>query len=271
MTQRRPSQSLGGMFPPALNTIVTRRRFPPVAIAGIVLLAAFAGWAAWTMTSAAQDVRRSTLLSDGFQRARYAVAEEALAVRAYEISPDPRLRDNVDEARTGMAHALAITQTEGTPQDRALAHRVLQTDTLVLTTIDRLIDAANAGDFDRVSDIDRHTLQPMLTSQQQLLDQAAASHRAQALASVHSSQRSERVMVIVTIVAFALGVLLVVSIGKVLRVRAELEEARDAEVERLRMAAFTDTLTGLPNHRAFHEQLQDALSTVRVSEPVSLV
>ena len=70
---------------PSEYRLVTRRTFPAMAIAGIVLLAAFASWSAWTMTSAAQEVRRSTVQSDAFQSARYAVEEEASVARALSL------------------------------------------------------------------------------------------------------------------------------------------------------------------------------------------
>jgi len=78
-------------------------------------------------------------------------------------------------------------------------------------------------------------------------------------------------MVVVTLVAFSLGVLLVLAVGKVLGVREQLERARQAEMDRLRMVALTDNLTGLLNHRSFHEDLAEALAGATASEPLSLV
>jgi diguanylate cyclase (GGDEF)-like protein len=256
---------------PSEYRLVTRRTFPAMAIAGIVLLAAFASWSAWTMTSAAQEVRRSTVQSDAFQSARYAVEEEASVARAYRLAPDPTLQQDLDRARRGLERALAMATSDGSAADRQVAARVLAMNDEALASIRRVIEATNKADANRANEIDTRSLTPILAAQQELLDGAAADHRRLALSSLHSSQRSERVMVVVTLVAFSLGVLLVLAVGKVLGVREQLERARQAEMDRLRMVALTDNLTGLLNHRSFHEDLAEALAGATASEPLSLV
>jgi diguanylate cyclase (GGDEF)-like protein len=256
---------------PSDYRLVTRRTFPAMAIAGIVLLAAFASWSAWTMTSAAQEVRRSTVQSDAFQRARYAVEEEASVARAYRLAPDPTLQQDLDRARRGLQTALAMASRDGSAADRQVAARVLAMNDEALASIRRVIEATNRADANRANEIDTRSLTPILAAQQELLDDAAADHRRLALSSLRSSQRSERVMVIVTLVAFSLGVLLVLAVGKVLGVREQLERARLTEMDRLRMVALTDNLTGLLNHRSFHEDLAEALAQATASEPLSLV
>src|SRR3954471_11248889 len=201
------------MLRPALNTLLTRRMFPVVGIAGIVLLAAFAGWAGMIMTSAAQEVRRSTELSDAFQRARYAAAEEALTARAYQLAPDPMLRTDLQRSRLALEESLSVAIAKGSPHDQAVARRVLQMNVQALATIDRLFDAVNRADAARVAVIDKASLRPLLGAEQDMLDAAGATHRAQAVASLRSSQRSERVMVVMTLVSLALGVLLVFAVG----------------------------------------------------------
>ena len=58
----------------------------------------------------------------------------------------------------------------------------------------------------------------------------------------------------------------------ILRFRRRLDAARAAELERLAEIAITDPLTGLRNHRAFHEDLARELQRVsRTGEPLALV
>ena len=60
---------------------------------------------------------------------------------------------------------------------------------------------------------------------------------------------------------FVLGLLLTGAVVAVLRFKRRLDDARRAEIERLRDAATRDSLTGLANHRAFHECLDGLVET----------
>ena len=57
----------------------------------------------------------------------------------------------------------------------------------------------------------------------------------------------------------ALGMLLLTSTSATMRYRERLERMRGREVERLKRAALIDNLTSLGNHRAFEEDLEQAL------------
>jgi diguanylate cyclase (GGDEF)-like protein/putative nucleotidyltransferase with HDIG domain len=56
-----------------------------------------------------------------------------------------------------------------------------------------------------------------------------------------------------------------------IRLRRRLDEARRLELERLRNAAFTDSLTGAQNHRAFHEDLGTLMETATPDKPITLL
>src|SRR3954451_10926062 len=51
----------------------------------------------------------------------------------------------------------------------------------------------------------------------------------------------------------------IVFLGRLVGDRRRVERAREAELDRLAHAAVTDSLTGLGNHRAFHENLEQEL------------
>ena len=63
--------------------------------------------------------------------------------------------------------------------------------------------------------------------------------------------------------SFLLGLGLLTSLvvlGRLVGYRRRVERAREAELARLAQAALTDSLTGLGNHRAFHEDLERELA-----------
>jgi diguanylate cyclase (GGDEF)-like protein len=68
-----------------------------------------------------------------------------------------------------------------------------------------------------------------------------------------------------------LGLLLAGTTVLAMRFRRRLDDARRRELERLRTDAHTDSLTGALNHRAFHENLADALSDGSDAEGVVLM
>ena len=96
----------------------------------------------------------------------------------------------------------------------------------------------------------------------------------QSAAAATSATRFERSLVMdsasaqrAMAVAFALGLGLIAFFALVItRISTRLNEARAAEFETMAQMASTDPLTGLRNHRAFHEELaQDLRGQVAVS------
>src|SRR6185503_18859792 len=133
----------------ALHGLVNRRAMAPISALVILLLAAMGTWAARTMTTTAADVRSSTEISDAYQRARYALAQEQEATLFYRLTADPTVRGRAHRAADNLADALAVTRREGTTADRWLAADVLTTNQRVLSLIDDVIAAVNMNRADR--------------------------------------------------------------------------------------------------------------------------
>ncbi len=252
-----------------MHAVATRRAAAPVSAFAILLLSVMAAWSATTMTTTARSVRTSTAISDAYQRARYALAVEERATLFYRLTGDPSVRSQARGAAADLNMALAVTRSRGNDQDRVVAQSILVQNAKVLELIDEVIaavDARRAQAAEHANDLVGQMLPDMLRR----LDVAANTHHAKAIAALHSSQSSERVMVGVTVFAFALGLMLVLSFATVIRYREALEATRLAEVDRLRSAALTDNLTGLRNHRAFQEDLERRLAAEDGAGRVSL-
>ena len=136
----------------------------PISAVVIIMLAVLAGWSARTMTRTAADVRRSTEISDAYQRARYALAQEQEATLFYRLTADPTVRARAQRAAADLTSALTVTRREGTTADRWLATDVLTTNQQVLTLIDQVIAAVNHNRADQAErecerrDADHHPL-----------------------------------------------------------------------------------------------------------------
>ena len=196
---------------PVLHRLANRRAMVPISAVVIIMLAVLATWSARTMTRTAADVRRSTEISDAYQRARYALAQEQEATLFYRLTADPTVRARADRAAGDLTSALAVTRREGTTADRWLATDVLTTNQQVLTLIDDVIAAVNQNRADRAEQANNE-LATALPDLLRRLDRAAAAHQRKAAQAHDESRKGERVMVGVTAFAFALGLLLVLAV-----------------------------------------------------------
>ncbi len=225
----------------------------------ILSLAGFAVWAARQNQASVDRVRTLTTVSDAFQQARHAVAQENLAARGYRLEPDHKQADAFARAKSSLLSALAVVRAHEPSGRFDIDERVAADNVAVERWFTMLQAAAAANDYARVVQIDDHQLQPSFQAMTAMLDRAGAEHRALALASLRDSQRSERMVLAAVAVTIALGLLLLTSTSATMRYRERLERVRAREVERLKRAALIDNLTSLGNHRAFEEDLAHAL------------
>jgi diguanylate cyclase (GGDEF)-like protein len=219
----------------------------------------------------AADVRQSTGIWNAYQQARYSVVKEALLTQEFRIAGSPQYAKRFDDAAAELASALAVVERAGPAADRSTGVRVRQINDEIAMAVPSLISAVNAGDAARADRIATERLDPLFASSISTVDRAAASHQAESRVGLLAAERAEAVIFASAIAVFVLGLLLAAATVVAIRFRRRLDEARREELERLRSAAFTDSLTGVLNHRAFHEQLGDALADPEGSADVVLV
>jgi diguanylate cyclase (GGDEF)-like protein/putative nucleotidyltransferase with HDIG domain len=217
-------------------------------------------------------VRASAELWNAYQEARYSVARESLLTQEFRLTGSPYFGERFDAAATTLAEDLTTVERAGRRSDRAIAAQVLATNERIDAAIRGLIDAVNAGDAARAERIATKQLSPLFASAVAAVNRGAAAHRAESQAGLLAAERAESIILITAGGIFVLGILLAATTAVALRFRRRLDIARRSELERLKAAALTDSLTEVFNHRAFHEQFADALTTSTESElPVSLV
>ncbi|HEY7563227.1 MAG TPA: diguanylate cyclase [Gaiellaceae bacterium] len=233
-------------------------------IAAIVLslvgLSVIAVVAARDARTTAAEVRESSAVWNAYQQARYSVVQEALLTQEYRLAASPAYEERFGEAAADLAAALETVERSAKPADRGTAARVRTTNAALIAAVPGLVDAINAGDAARAERIATERLEPLFESSISTVERAAASHRADSRAGLVAAERAETVTLASALAVFLLGLLLAATTAAALRLRRRLDDARRTDLDRLRVAALTDSLTGVLNHRAFHEDLAEALA-----------
>jgi diguanylate cyclase (GGDEF)-like protein len=239
-----------------LHILATRRAAIAVIAAVILTLAGFAVWAARTTYQSVNNVQRLTTVNDAFQDARHAIAQENLAARRYQLFSDPVHIQEYDQARAELDRSLTIVRALGSPHDLQVAATIEHRNQRASFWFAKLRAYERRRDIIPAYAVSDDRLQPLFDSMAATLNSSGRQHSAAALASLAQSRRSERVVVAITVITVALGILLLTAASAAMRYRERLERIRQRELERLKRAALTDSLSGLGNHRAFEEDLQ---------------
>ena len=221
----------------------------------LAALGGFGGWAALSTDASTGHAAQESRLSEAYGKARYAVAQFELAVREDQLEPTPLNRRRVNAAVLAIRATLPAIDRNGDARDRALTAELRSQIDATAIGVGHLMTAAESFDAVGVKRLDRVEVAPHLSRIEATVNAAAAAHRAGLSAGLSSARRSQEVALRATLVMFVLGLLLTGAVVAVLRFKRRLDDARRAEIDRLRDAATRDSLTGLANHRAFHECL----------------
>jgi diguanylate cyclase (GGDEF)-like protein/putative nucleotidyltransferase with HDIG domain len=188
------------------------------------------------------------------------MVRELLLTQEFRLAGSPYFEERFDGAAGELAAALATVEQTGRSGDRAIAAQVLATNQKIQSAIGRLVESVNSGDAARAESVARRKLDPLFTRAMGAVDRGAAAHRTKSTAGLDAAERSEEIILITVGGIFVLGALLFATAFVAVRFGRRLDAARRSELERLQAAALTDSLTGVFNHRAFHEQLPVALA-----------
>ena len=230
-------------------------------VLGLVALSVVAVSSARDARNTAADVRQSTRIWNAYQQARYSVVQEALLTQDFRLTGSPDYEGGFREAAATLEQALATVEESTRPNDRKAAAQIRQANVQIARAVPLLVAAVEAGNASSAERIATKRLDPLFDSSITTVESAATLHRDDAQAGLVAAQRSEGVIVASAAAVFILGGLLAVTTLAAVRIRRRLDDARRDELERLLAAAHTDSLTGVLNHRAFHEHLAEILGS----------
>jgi diguanylate cyclase (GGDEF)-like protein len=253
----------------ALTRLAARGR--SIALAGglLVGLSLFAVWAEISTASSTVDASRVSQLVVAYQRAGFAVSDLEGAIAAYRLSPSPANRRAVlDADETLRARAGQIDKDGLTPSDHRVAAQLLAGANSVEPAVRDLLAEVGRGDASAAEATDSGRIQPELQRMRAIDIAQGTGTRRSMFAGLSAVRHSQSVVLVATGVMFVLGTMLLIALSTVGGYRRRLDRVRRAELERLRGAALTDSLTRLPNLRAFHDRL-DRLSAE--GDPICLI
>jgi diguanylate cyclase (GGDEF)-like protein len=247
-------------------------------LAGLVVVLCFlVGFSVVTRHSVAvksASADRATRLSATYQDARHWVGEQKSVERQYRIEGSYAVVFAHRQAeRRLIADLDHVLELDSSPATRATVARLLRLQADYHSASQALFNAVDENDEERVLWFDHSAVDPVFGVLADLVTRQAAAASSSALAHSaalrHDEVRANRTIAI----GVGIALLLVAFFGAiVVRYGRRIDAAVAAEVERLAEMAITDPLTGLRNHRAFHEDVARELQRVgRTGVPLALV
>ena len=247
-------------------------------LAGLVVVLCFlVGFSIVTRHSVAvksASADRATRLSATYQDARHWVGEQKSVERQYRIEGSYAVvfahRQAERRLIADLDHVLQLDSSQAT---RSTVARLLRLQADYHSASQALFNAVDENDEERVLWFDHSAVDPVFGVLADLVYRQAAAASASALAHSAALRRDEVRANRTIAIGVGIALLLVAFFGAVVvRYGRRIDAAVAAEVERLAEMAITDPLTGLRNHRAFHEDIARELQVVaRTGVPLALV
>jgi diguanylate cyclase (GGDEF)-like protein/putative nucleotidyltransferase with HDIG domain len=225
---------------------------------------------------AARAVRanQASRLSMLYLDARYRVGLEQSLVRKFRLSPDVSVLSDRGLAESQLVDDLQrIAALDRIPGARAVVARLTAADGAYDEIGYEEIQAVYAHDTRLVQHLDKSRGEAAFALVQGIVSGEAATAQRHADEAEAALARDSVSAKRATVIAYGLGLGLIAFFGLVIaRISVRLHRARAAEFDSMAQMASTDPLTGLRNHRAFHDDLARELHRAsRGPAPLSLV
>jgi diguanylate cyclase (GGDEF)-like protein/putative nucleotidyltransferase with HDIG domain len=245
---------------------------------GLVLVLCFmAGFSLLSQRSIAAHSRaadHANQLAAIYSDARLRVAEEESLERKYRLEPGSDVLALHTQAGDGVARDLTLVRhLDHSPSTLRFLSAVGAAHARYVLAVHRLFRAVDAHQAALVAYYDRALVDPVAAAVQKAVYRKSAGASATALSESASLRVEEGSATHAVAAAFALGLLLIAGFGAILvRLRRRLADSRQEQIDALSEMAMSDPLTGLGNHRAFHEELSRALHELGSgAAPLSLI
>jgi diguanylate cyclase (GGDEF)-like protein len=230
-------------------------------IVAMLCLSAFAWTTIRTAASATDRVHDATAAAARYDSAAGAVERVQTIETRYAFSPSSGAAAALGRAQRALVGSIAALQTHApSAADRAAATRLATEDRVLDATLRRLHAAVAHHDAGTVGGLETGRLHPLIQHMRRLIGHERGSYIRSASTNMATSGSAGSRLSMVAIITALLGVATSIAVLRMVRLRRRLGAAHRRELERLRTAALRDGLTGLPNHRCFHEDLREAIA-----------
>jgi diguanylate cyclase (GGDEF)-like protein len=232
-------------------------------IAAMLCLSAFA----WTTIQAAgrasSRVHGSTAAAARYDSAAIAVERAGVNASRFALSPERETSAALKSSEVALDGAIASLHAHAaTSPDRSAATRLAADDEVLDAALGRL-RAAVSSSYGGSGLIVADRVLPQIQKMREVIAHQRAAYVRSAGANMAASGAAGSRLSVVAIITAVLGVAASLAVLRMVRLRRRLGAAHRRELERLRTAALRDGLTGLPNHRCFHEDLREAIAGSR--------
>jgi diguanylate cyclase (GGDEF)-like protein/putative nucleotidyltransferase with HDIG domain len=242
-----------------------------VTLAGLAALGAFSLATQHGVVNEANRADNANRLEAVYQDARFWVAQEESRERKFRLEPSSQALSEHGQAVSNLNVDLKrVLALDGSPSRRRAIAAITNDNAEYVQATRQMFAAVLAHDAHRVRFLDRWVTDPVTSALQRSVYGQATVSAADAQAQSALLSRDEASAYYVGVVAIVLALALV---GIMMRRYGNAERrAHAVELERLALLVITDPLTGVRNHRAFHEDLAHELERVgRTGESLALV
>ena len=205
---------------------------------------------------------RANRLAATYSDARFWVGQAESLERKYRLEPSAIVRAAHTRAEDAVERDLEVVQALDPSSARSVV-AVERTNAAYSRAVRQLFDAVDDHDPALAIRLDHALVDPVFAGLEDSVYGSSARSSASALRA-SAALRDEQGSATRTIaLAFAVGLGLIIAFGGILiGLRRRLGRAHEREVTALSAIARTDALTGLGNHRAFHEDLAHSLHRI---------
>jgi diguanylate cyclase (GGDEF)-like protein len=262
----------GAETKPARNSVV--RISIAALVVGLTALATFALAAEHRVVNEAKRADAASRLATVYQDARFWVGQDESLERKYRLEPTQDVLDLHEQSGDNLiADLKRVAALDDSTAVRDQIARLLQLHREYEAATSRMFAATRAGSTALVKHLDHAVTDPIFGVIQTDVYGTAAIASRRALNESSALRRDEGSAFRAGLIAVILAVGLVGLLSLVIRrYRRADRQARAAELQRLSELVVTDPLTGLRNHRAFHEDLANEMQrTARSGAPLALV
>ncbi len=233
-------------------------------IAAMLCLSAFAWTTIQAAGGASSRVHASTAAAARYDAAAIAVERVQAGASRFALGPGPNTLAAMKSSQRGLDRAIAsLGGDAATAADRAAATRLAATDGVldpVLMRLQAVIAGRLRGNTGRLVNTG---VSPQIRKMRGVIARERAADLRSASSNMAASRSAGSRLSVVAIIIAVLGVAASLAVLRMVGLGRRLSAAHRRELERLRTAALRDGLTGLPNHRCFHEDLREAIADAR--------
>jgi len=238
----------------------------------VAMLAAMVclSWFAWSTIAAAgtagERTHAATAEAGRFQRASAALERLQAAETTWVLTPElPGTEVELERSRTLLHASIASIRAQAHDAASRAAAASLAADAAgVSRGIVRLRSAIQGAYGGDVVSVEKRYVRRPIDAMRGLIRRQVARYSRLADANLAASRRANARLGAVAVITAVLAAAVTAAVLRMILLRRRLAEVHRREVERLRLAALRDSLTGLRNHRSFQEDLRLAISERRV-------